>query len=239
MSAPITNQDVAASSSSTVSEDFPKFLELFPELQLMIWERALPGPRLVKVTIKNSEDLLKTMIDESDHRIAHIKTPVMLHASHTSRTVALKVYQVSFEQELLSPVYFDECRDILKFDSLQTAFTFAHACHDSTFSNRHIPIAALETGGNEGYGYYLTEWRKSCQIGCFAQIIVTKDFPNSIFGTDLANAICEIDEAWDPPHPGIKRNLRVFYRNSVLTRKKLTLEYEDNYNKDVLILRET
>jgi hypothetical protein len=92
---------------------FPKFSQLPAELQLMIWEFAIPEPRVIRFSSQfHGWSLAQTH-------------PGILHACYESRKEALKRYQTAFSVALRKPVYFDFARDTLEFGDFTALDTFS------------------------------------------------------------------------------------------------------------------
>ena len=110
---------------STLNQDFTIFGQLSVELRLEIWKRAIPEPRTIRIkTI--SVDIQGTLFHKSVALRA--ATPALLHTNQESREEALKVYTLSFEDNLIKPVYFDFKRDILAFQNLFCLKHFIKKC---------------------------------------------------------------------------------------------------------------
>jgi hypothetical protein len=110
---------------STLNRDFTIFRQLPIELRLEIWKMAIAEPRTIRIkTI--SVDIQGTL---SHQTVAfRAATPALLHTNQESREEAPKVYTLAFENNLISPVYFDFKRDILAFPNLFCPEIFIKKC---------------------------------------------------------------------------------------------------------------
>lgn len=105
---------------------FHQFPHFPPEIQILIWELALPGPRTIELKLGVHADL-RTRIRQSRHAFqyctgitaiditkANARCLAMLHACRAARNIALKHYQPRFGALLEGrPVYFNSEIDIL------------------------------------------------------------------------------------------------------------------------------
>ena len=93
-------------------DSFPKFSKLPHELQVLIWEAAIPDPRVIRFE-------LKTRVDRSFQRSKRLERsqppPSMLFACHDSRDVARQVYSLAFSLSSYQPTWVDFRRDVLEF----------------------------------------------------------------------------------------------------------------------------
>lgn len=89
-------------------ESFTCFPQLPRELQLTIWEKALPGPRLIPVENSGSGYRIKPG--------THPLPSSILHTCHISREVALKRYKVAATGQRTGFIYLDFETDVLFFD---------------------------------------------------------------------------------------------------------------------------
>lgn len=94
---------------------FPRFKELPPELQLLVWEFAIPDPRNITYS--------KNYISWHDwhhkrniylHSLTYVN-PGILGACYDSRAEALKRYKPALGIELGHPIYLDFARDTFEF----------------------------------------------------------------------------------------------------------------------------
>jgi hypothetical protein len=92
----------------SIPPTFTNFANLPPEIRSQIWEYALPNPRIIHIkgNIRELNEGKGCFADSLDH-------PVLLHACHESRTIALTHYRCAFEPHLRHPVYFDPSQDVL------------------------------------------------------------------------------------------------------------------------------
>jgi hypothetical protein len=91
----------------------------------------IPGPRIIElkaVTITSDLDNDDDSAITYERCIAMTPHPVLLHICQDSRFLALKIYQLSFEDELKWPVYMDASRDVLLLHDSLSLDTFASAC---------------------------------------------------------------------------------------------------------------
>ncbi|KAL2074935.1 hypothetical protein VTL71DRAFT_8715 [Oculimacula yallundae] len=102
---------------------FTLFPKLPLELRLMIWECALPAPRIIALV---ASELLPT---NSTKRYNAVKkpspsNPVLLFVSYESRTVVLSTYRLVFRNLLHTPLYFDFSKDMLFFPRMTDLVLF-------------------------------------------------------------------------------------------------------------------
>lgn len=81
----------------------PRELKSFPklptEIRLMIWNLALPGPRVVDIRLRRRHEATSTgKIPDVSRYVSSLDHPAMLHACSESRFVALRHYELSFEK---------------------------------------------------------------------------------------------------------------------------------------------
>lgn len=123
------------------AEDFALFPELPIELQLQIWEAALPkGPRLVALWLKNwqiGENGNSEEAPEDQHKFLCKNPPptTLLHICHQSREVALKKFVLQIKTPIQKcPIYIDPLVD--------TVYTYNfYASSDPRFVNlRHLAV---------------------------------------------------------------------------------------------------
>ncbi|KAN0099374.1 hypothetical protein V8E51_013149 [Hyaloscypha variabilis] len=107
---------------------FTLFSKLAPELRLKIWGYALPGPRVIRLSLKLNPaynpdpDYVKY---EQCDVVAKPAVPALLHACHEARIVALQVYKQAFASRLRDAIYFDFNQDILFGDDNVISAFFA------------------------------------------------------------------------------------------------------------------
>jgi hypothetical protein len=106
----------------------------------------LPGPRLIQIGWKVwTEELGDGIIVDYCKCIASNDHPAMLHTCHESRMIALKVFRLSFADDLRYPVCYDITRDALVFHSVATFCLFVKSGGNSDdFEVGRIPIIALD-----------------------------------------------------------------------------------------------
>ena len=103
-----------------LTNTFHPFSRLPTELRDMIWELAVPGPRLVEVHFNanlkeqcSGEDDAVTRRKPLKHRFL-AKLPVLLHVCRDSRAIGLKYYELALGCKGYSkPVFFNFKEDIL------------------------------------------------------------------------------------------------------------------------------
>lgn len=113
---------------------FPKFTALPRELQLSIWEVAIPDPRefyIVSREIQFSSSEMRrepghvnptvsstrAAIESKEKRYMNSAFPVpgILHACYDSRVAGLKMFSLAFGKTFGFPIYFNFDADLLKF----------------------------------------------------------------------------------------------------------------------------
>ena len=102
---------------------FPHFSLLPPELRLIIWEFAIPDPRVIRYSSLSYREL-RLRTHSSIYGLEQT-LPGILHASYDSRKEALKRYRLAFTIELGKPVYFDFERDTLEFGDFDALEAFS------------------------------------------------------------------------------------------------------------------
>jgi 2EXR family len=120
---------------------FPRFPELPAELQLLIWEFAIPEPRVISYTSRRWSEY-----DFRHHSsIYSLKQtlPAILHICYDSRTEALKRYKVAFATELCKPIYFDFDRDTLEFGDFDALDAFSKT--NTTFNGSLMQADDIRT----------------------------------------------------------------------------------------------
>lgn len=118
---------------------FPRFAKLPTELRLMCWRAALPGPRIITISVRY------TMKNEFLHRksIATYDVPVLLSINKESRQVAQAAYEQQYSQHLNgNAVYIDLSKDALLFDCQFSMFVF-FGFHDIRRELRAVSNAPL------------------------------------------------------------------------------------------------
>ena len=143
---------------------------LWPIVQTMIWEAAIPDQRVVKVerSMKGCKDV---KLDDSSlyikHKDIHCEVvatpPVLLHICSQSRAVALKYYKPCYIDILGRPVYFNLARDILWIQDvvalrwlLQDTFCNCFNLHGDLVAIHHIAIDAVWEICTETIGYSIS-----------------------------------------------------------------------------------
>ncbi|PVH79462.1 hypothetical protein DL98DRAFT_631316 [Cadophora sp. DSE1049] len=98
-------------------KSFPQFLRLPRELQLIIWELAVPCRQVVCLSYPASlsEDNSNLSDEPSEIRLRYSR-PGMLRACYDARVAGLKQFTLAFESYLPSPVRFNFDRDYLELD---------------------------------------------------------------------------------------------------------------------------
>jgi len=91
-----------------IPQTFTNFASLPPEIRCQIWKHALPSPRVIHIKgiTRDLNEGKQCYADSIDH-------PILLHACHESRAIALEHYRCAFELHLRHPVYFDPSQDVL------------------------------------------------------------------------------------------------------------------------------
>lgn len=127
----------------TTEPTFTLFPTLPPELRLKIWKYALPGPRVVRLSLMEHSN--------SSHRRGHEKyaihatstIPSIIQTNVEGREAALKVYELAFPTQLLHPVYFDFNQDTIHLDA-NTLIAFSQkGLPDIVEKLRHLMISKL------------------------------------------------------------------------------------------------
>jgi hypothetical protein len=154
-----------------------KMFTLFPklpiELRLLIWEMALPGPRVLKTSLPWDLDAeIRWNLTPSE------KSPAILFSCHESRTVALNHYQpLSYERLPFGAnfQYFDPSIDILFhacylsiFDSLDTrdVLSLIAAC---------IPgLQRLAIAETIFYHHNAIDGHRMAAFGCLEELILVR-----------------------------------------------------------------
>lgn len=122
---------------------FKPFPRLPDELQLMVWQYALPTEGRVIKILTVPDDVPKRRQGEKKNRpIATWFIPAMLHACHLSRLVAFTVYSPQFINILAHPVYFNFEKEILFFDTDKAIKDF-----QITSIHKNLVAATLQDDG--------------------------------------------------------------------------------------------
>ncbi len=109
-------------------KSFLKFPQLPAELQLMIWEFAIPEPRAICYSSRTCSWTELYEYEKRNYTSNYSLTqtlPGILHACYDSRKEALKRYKLAFNAELCKPVYFDFARDTLEFGDFAALDAFS------------------------------------------------------------------------------------------------------------------
>ena len=121
----ITAADLTKYSMAVISTlTFTSFPKLPAELQNQIWSDALPGPKVVTISLKHGYNRRGRPATQCHVSKAPIHLLSILHTCYASRTVALKRYRVTFEKQLRRPIYFDFNNDVLHLSSYEAAMKF-------------------------------------------------------------------------------------------------------------------
>ncbi|CZT51355.1 uncharacterized protein RSE6_12487 [Rhynchosporium secalis] len=90
------------------SSHFSLFTRLPAELRYLIWRFAIPGPRVISIkpAVRNTHGFIIASEVKTAKFKAVTSVPAMLHAAHESRTVALKYYDIAFEEHPKIPTMF-------------------------------------------------------------------------------------------------------------------------------------
>ncbi|PMD34371.1 hypothetical protein L207DRAFT_588965 [Hyaloscypha variabilis F] len=102
---------------------FPQFSFLPPELRLIVWEFAIPDPRVIRYS--SLSDIECRHLARSTIYSLEQTLPGILHACYDSRREALKRYRLAFAIELGKPLYFDFERDTLEFGDFNALEAFS------------------------------------------------------------------------------------------------------------------
>lgn len=94
---------------------FRYFPKLPLELRLMVWEEALPGPRIIPFVSKLSQKKFSTPVYGVVDPKPVLLNPAMLFANQESRSVALSIYEAAFHHRSSKPVFFNFAEDTLFF----------------------------------------------------------------------------------------------------------------------------
>ncbi|TVY12843.1 hypothetical protein LARI1_G009002 [Lachnellula arida] len=96
-------RDGSGTLTPTMSSTFTLFPNLPTELQIKIWRRALPGPRIIQFHYLNGT-----------FSFHGARPPLVLHICRTSREVALSVFEPAFTRDGQQvPIYIDLAHDTL------------------------------------------------------------------------------------------------------------------------------
>jgi 2EXR family len=106
-----------------IATSFTKFPLLPAELRLMIWECAIPEPRVIRYTSRTYREYI-SWYHTSIYRLEQT-IPGIIHACYDSRREALKRYKIALLVELARPVYFDFERDTLEFGDFEALEAFS------------------------------------------------------------------------------------------------------------------
>lgn len=90
--------DAGFSSDSHLPRTFHHFSALPTEIRLLIWQHALPGPRVIEIRTSNISIGIHNSYRWLKPR-SICRIPTLLHVCRESRTEALKRYQLSFGLE--------------------------------------------------------------------------------------------------------------------------------------------
>jgi hypothetical protein len=139
---------------TAATPEFRLFSKLPTELRLMIWEQALPGPRLVDVDF-HFRNKLFSFGSELMSLTSTLPHPTLLSVCTESRAVAKNRYKLSFAAEAGKPkIYFDENVDTLYIPfrdtiNVLTSLSAVDAFESLSFNwLRHL---ALGLGPDVGY----------------------------------------------------------------------------------------
>lgn len=111
---------------------FPQFSQLPIEIRDLIWNLALPGPRVINVNYQayGVTDDDGSVRRRDGHIAAQSDADVpMLRTCKESRAIALRVLELSFVNHLPRPIYFNHACDVLLFngpEALKSFFNFDH-----------------------------------------------------------------------------------------------------------------
>ncbi|KAH7407233.1 hypothetical protein BKA64DRAFT_742901 [Cadophora sp. MPI-SDFR-AT-0126] len=98
-------------------KSFPQFPRLPRELQLMIWELAVPCRQVVCLSYPSSGSETNTNLSNEPFEIRlRYSRPGMLRACYDARVAGLKKFTLALESYLPSPVRFNFDRDYLELD---------------------------------------------------------------------------------------------------------------------------
>ncbi|CZT50555.1 uncharacterized protein RSE6_11563 [Rhynchosporium secalis] len=113
---------------------FTLFPALPPELRLMIWKFALPGPRVIALLTREETTTSNPNRNTSwkfydDFKSPASSNPVLLHVNQESRALVLSNYQLTFDKLLCRPIYLDFAIDALFFPTVSQLRNFILAGH--------------------------------------------------------------------------------------------------------------
>ncbi|KAK0101464.1 hypothetical protein ONS95_006636 [Cadophora gregata] len=136
-------------SSHSIWPQFTLFEKLPMELQHMIWWFALPGPRAVHFKISGTRG--HGFAIASELAIAKVKVttsiPGVLHAVRDSRAIALKHYQLAFEDHpRVQTMFFNYDHDYLHISPLLLEALFAGAAMEAVREQTLTKIRNLIIG---------------------------------------------------------------------------------------------
>jgi hypothetical protein len=107
---------------------FPKFLQLPAELQLLIWDFAIPATDARVITYSQNHNYIRYDWRSTRSTCLHKATytnPGILGACYDSRLKALKRYTPSFAIEIGHPIYVDFSRDTFEFGDFASLEAFS------------------------------------------------------------------------------------------------------------------
>jgi hypothetical protein len=142
----IENAPPINTSTSTMPDLDVQTFTLFPkfpaELQLKIWEMAMPGPRVIKIGYLR--ELGNFPLCQKSPKI-----PSLLHACHDSRAVALNKIKPHFENASLMPIYCDFEKDTILLMNTATLRTISMR-YDLDEERQQMRFLALRNAFSSG-----------------------------------------------------------------------------------------
>lgn len=106
-----------AAEQRTEGSSFTLFPKLPVELRLMVWELALPGPRVITIQARRVSSAARGL----PHLTADYSIPAIFHTSQESREAVLRKYEFAFPRNhLINSFYFDFSRDVLFLRDIHT-----------------------------------------------------------------------------------------------------------------------
>jgi len=121
---------------TSIFQEFTLFPELPPELRSMVWQFAVPRPRIIKVTRYGNTVLCAYCNDNT--------IPGIVSASRESRKNALKHHTLAFRSRLPRAIYFSFALDTLYFAGIGPLKSFLGTSSDGVQYTRYADSAVVE-----------------------------------------------------------------------------------------------
>ncbi|CZT49710.1 uncharacterized protein RSE6_10592 [Rhynchosporium secalis] len=165
----------SALSRPSVQDDdaqFTPFPRLPPELRLIVWKAALPGPRvitilpralahpvetyehplprspLVHLQVSTRPGVRELLVPGQTPRLARSNavSPVLLFVNGESRKVALARYEIAFKTQISSPIYFNFAHDIIYLPNIELVQHFTDPEYWRTIGSQSSQLKHLIIG---------------------------------------------------------------------------------------------